>query len=107
ELIEPYIKRTEQIMEEAIEEAGLTWQEVDKILLVGGSTRTPLVSEMIESFTNIKPSNELNPDEVVALGAAVQASLIDDNSEMGTSSHINVRDVNYHSLGTLSNNDQN
>lgn len=105
ELIEPYLKRTEQIMEEAINEAELAWSDIDKILLVGGSTRTPLISSMIERFTSITPSNELNPDEVVALGAAVQASLIETGYR--AEDDLIVRDVNSHSLGIISNNKDN
>lgn len=103
ELIESYLSRTIQIMEEAIEEASLEWSHIDKILLVGGSTRIPRITEVIEQLTGIKPSDELNPDEIVALGAAVQASVID-KTETSTQSldEIVVRDVNSHSLGVIS-----
>ncbi len=76
-LIESLLNRTQLVMEETVAEAGLTWQDINKVLLVGGSTRTPFISEMIEGFTGLTPSKELNPDEVVALGAAVQASLVE------------------------------
>lgn len=107
ELIEPLLSRTQLVMEETVAEAHLTWNEIDKILLVGGSTRTPMISEMIERFTGITPSKELNPDEVVALGAAVQASLIDSSEQPNSQVEIVVRDVNSHSLGIISTNDQN
>lgn len=100
ELISSAVNRTKVVMEDTVKEAGLTWSEIDKVLLVGGSTRVPLITEMIESFTGISPSKELNPDEVVALGAAVQASLIDDNDPNATHANIVVKDVNSHSLGT-------
>ncbi|WP_033827718.1 Hsp70 family protein [Bacillus andreraoultii] len=101
-LIEPFLKRTQQIMEETIAEAGLAWNEVDKILLVGGSTRTPIISSMIKDYTGIEPSKELNPDEVVALGAAVQASFIKTDAHSSHTRKVNIRDVNSHSLGIIS-----
>lgn len=103
ELIETYLRRTIQIMEEAIGEADLEWSDIDKILLVGGSTRIPRITEVIEQLTGIEPSDELNPDEIVALGAAVQASVIDETES--SEQHLDevvVRDVNSHSLGVIS-----
>lgn len=73
EMIEPLLYRTISVMENAMEEAGLEYSEVDKILLVGGSTRIPYVREMIEDETGIKPSTEVHPDEAVAIGAAFHA----------------------------------
>lgn len=102
ELISSIVDRTKYVMEETVQEAGLTWNDIDKVLLVGGSTRVPLIEEVIESITGITPSKELNPDEVVALGAAVQASLIDDNDPDVTKANIVVKDVNSHSLGVVS-----
>lgn len=106
ELISSIVDRTKIVMEDTLNEAGLTWNDIDKVLLVGGSTRVPLISEMIESFTGISPSKELNPDEVVALGAAVQASLIDENDSNATRANIIIKDVNSHSLGTISLNEE-
>src|SRR5699024_4503981 len=100
DLINGLLEQTKIVMEDTINQAGLSWEEIDKVLLVGGSTRVPQVAEMIEDLTNIKPSTELNPDEVVALGAAVQASLIDESSEEAKG-NIVVKDVNSHSLGVL------
>lgn len=108
QLINSLLDRTKIVMEATIEEANLTWSDIDKVLLVGGSTRVPLVEEMIESLTGKAPSKELNPDEVVALGAAVQASLIDEDDPEASESKANIviKDVNSHSLGVLSLNDQ-
>lgn len=106
ELISSLVDRTKIVMEDTLNEAGLTWNDIDKVLLVGGSTRVPLISEMIESFTGICPSKELNPDEVVALGAAVQASLIDEDDSNATRANIVIKDVNSHSLGTISLNEE-
>ncbi|WP_382359206.1 Hsp70 family protein [Lentibacillus kimchii] len=106
DLIESYLARTSQIMEETIGESNLTWNDITKVLLVGGSTRTPAISDMIERLTGIEPSKDLNPDEVVALGAAVQASSIEP-SDQDSRHHIVVRDVNSHSLGIITGDGQN
>jgi molecular chaperone DnaK len=71
------LDETEVIFSEVIEEAGLLWNEVNKILLVGGSTRMPAVAELIERVSGLKPSRELHPDEVVALGASLQAAMLE------------------------------
>lgn len=68
--IEPLLFRTIGSMETACDEAGLEYTDLDKILLVGGSTRMPLVRESIEEETGIIPSSEVHPDEAVAIGAA-------------------------------------
>lgn len=57
-------------MENACDEAGLEYTDLDKILLVGGSTRMPLVQEVLEEETGMTPSSEVHPDEAVAIGAA-------------------------------------
>ena len=100
-MIEKNLKDAQTIMEIAMDDANLQWKDLDKILLVGGSTRVPAVQNMIESVTGIKPSHEINPDEAVALGAAYFASTIggDEINEVCDSYHIS--DVNSHSLGIL------
>ncbi len=67
--------RTQHIIETALEEANLGWTDIDKLLLVGGSTRMPMVQEMISRISGKEPERSINPDEVVALGAAIQAHL--------------------------------
>jgi len=64
---------TEMLLENALEDAGLSSGDIDKVLLVGGSTRIPKVSQMLESFFGFAPEKSLNPDEAVALGAAILA----------------------------------
>lgn len=64
---------TLSIMCRAMEEANLTYSQIDKILLVGGSTRIPIIRKMLEEETGITPSNEVHPDEAVAIGAAFHA----------------------------------
>lgn len=100
EMIEPLLDRTTLIMNTVIEEAGLNYGEIDKILLVGGSTRVKRVSEIILKTTGINPSNEVNPDEVVAIGAAYQGYILnDDISQEDKKINHKVIDVNSHSLG--------
>lgn len=70
DLIEPLLFRTIGSIETACDEAGVEYSDLDKILLVGGSTRMPLVRESIEEETGITPSSEVHPDEAVAIGAA-------------------------------------
>lgn len=72
-MIEPLIYDTTVLMEGAVEEANLNYTDLDKILLIGGSTRIPLVRQMIEEETGITPVMEVNPDEAVAVGAAYHA----------------------------------
>lgn len=76
QLIEPYIERTLAVCQEALEIAGLTTGDLDQVLLVGGSTRIPLVRRRISSFFGKMPQSRLNPDEVVAIGAAIQANAL-------------------------------
>ncbi|UOE94784.1 Hsp70 family protein [Alkalihalobacillus sp. LMS39] len=102
EMISPLLNRTSLIMNTVLNDANLSWEEIDKVLLVGGSTRVPAVSDIIEKTTGKSPSLDVNPDEIVALGAAIQAMLLDQNSEVSPSDSANVIiDVNSHSLGTL------
>ena len=70
ELVEPLLYKTVSSMENACDEAGLEYGDLDKILLVGGSTRMPIVRDFIQEETGIVPSSEVHPDEVVAIGAA-------------------------------------
>lgn len=70
ELVEPLLYKTVASMENACDESGLEYSDLDKILLVGGSTRMPIVRDFIEEETGIIPSSEVHPDEAVAIGAA-------------------------------------
>jgi molecular chaperone DnaK len=75
-LIDPIIKRLMPPVEQAIKDAGLDKSKIDEIVLVGGSTRIPKVQEMVKSYFGKEPNKTVNPDEVVALGAAVQAGVL-------------------------------
>jgi Fe-S protein assembly chaperone HscA len=82
-LIAPIVERTLAPCRQALADAGLDASAIDEVVLVGGSTRIPLVRRRVEELFGRKPHSELNPDEVVALGAAVQADiLITGNREM-------------------------
>jgi molecular chaperone DnaK len=75
-LIEPIVERTLAPCRACLEDAQLTPDQVDEVVLVGGSTRIPLVRASVEKLFKRRPHTELNPDEVVALGAAVQAGIL-------------------------------
>ncbi len=76
ELTEDLLERTRVPFEQAIKDAGLTKGEVDHVILVGGSTRMPAVAELVQELTGKEPNKTVNPDEVVAIGAAVQAGVL-------------------------------
>jgi molecular chaperone DnaK len=80
-LIEPVLQRTIGPCKQALKDAGLEASQIDEAVLVGGSTRIPRVQQLLETLFQRKPHTELNPDEVVALGAAVQASILGGGSE--------------------------
>jgi Fe-S protein assembly chaperone HscA len=75
-LITPIIERTLQPCRACLADCKLTPEQIDEVVLVGGSTRIPLVRAAVERLFKSKPHTELNPDEVVALGAAVQAGIL-------------------------------
>ena len=82
-LIAPIVERTLGPCRQALSDAGFQPSQIDEVVLVGGSTRIPLVRRRVEELFGKKPHSELNPDEVVALGAAVQADiLVTGNREM-------------------------
>ena len=107
EITKPLVKRTGTILEFVLEDAKLQWTDINKILLAGGSTRMKAIIDNIEQITGIKPSMEIHPDEAVAMGAAIQAGLLEvergdshlsDNDDFLP---IEVSDVNSHSMGVI------
>ena len=80
-LIEPVIQRTVGPCRQALRDAELTPGKIDEVVLVGGSTRIPRVRQLVKELFQHEPHSELNPDEVVALGAAVQANILAGGSE--------------------------
>lgn len=97
---ENFLDRTVDIMDMAREDADIPWSAIDKILLVGGSSRMPAVRNVIKQVTGIEPSAEVNPDECVALGAAYYASSLKPSDTPVKEKKI--IDVNSHSLGVIS-----
>ncbi len=76
EMIKDLIDRTMEIVKRALEEAKLTPNDIDDVVLVGGSTRIPLVQQKIKEFFGKEPHKGVNPDEVVAVGAAIQGGVL-------------------------------
>lgn len=76
QLTEELVERTKIPVRNALKDAGLTNADIDEVILVGGSTRIPAVQEAVEAETGHKPNQSVNPDEAVALGAAIQGGVI-------------------------------
>ena len=76
DLTKDLVKMTEEPVKEALKDAGLSANDIDKVLLVGGSTRIPAVQEAVKKLTNKDPQKDINPDECVALGAAIQGGVL-------------------------------
>jgi len=76
-LIHPVVERTMAPVRQALTDAQLSPKQVEEVVLVGGTTQTPLIRRTVQEFFDRKPHTELNPDEVVALGAAVQANILE------------------------------
>jgi len=81
QLAAPVIDRTVAPCKQALKDAGLSPEKIDEVVLVGGSTRIPRVRALVEQLFQHKPHTDLDPDEVVALGAAVQANILSGGSE--------------------------
>lgn len=91
--------RTEASMAKALRDAKLTVQQLDRVILVGGSSKIPLIQTQLAQFTGLTPSMEVNPDEAVALGAAIYASLLKNAGHTGTVA--SVSDVCSHGIGIV------
>jgi molecular chaperone DnaK len=94
ELIRPLIDRTMECVQHALDDAHLTAAQIDRVVLVGGSTRTPLIGRLLEDRLGQPPHLEVNPDLCVALGAAVQGAII-----AGENVGSVLVDITPHSLG--------
>jgi len=98
DLTRDLVHRTSQICEITIEEAGLSRDEIEEVILVGGMTRMPAVQRAVTEFFGREPCRGVHPDEVVALGASIQgAALVDDTAEMD----MVLLDVTPHTLGIM------
>lgn len=80
-LIRPLIEKTIESCRQSLKDAGLTVKDIDEVVMVGGSTRVPLVKQMVSAFFERPLHDAINPDEVVALGAAVQADILAGNNK--------------------------
>lgn len=105
------LSRSRDLTESAVEDAQLSWSEIDRVLLVGGSTRMPAVREMVETLAGKPAERTINPDEVVALGAALQAYLTDVDAGVTNTlptlyegRDVTVSDVTSQSLGVVARN---
>ena len=100
ELTEDLLHRTSYTTRQVLSAAGCTWDELDRVLLVGGSTRMPMVARMLEELSGLTPDRSVNPDEAVAHGAAIYAGhLISLEQGSDAASTLRVVNVNSHSLG--------
>lgn len=79
-IIKPIVERTITSCSNALKDAGLKKKDIDEVIMVGGSTRVPLVKEMVSVFFENKLNDTVDPDEVVALGAAIQADILAGNT---------------------------
>ncbi len=75
-LIDPLVQATIEPCRKALKDSGLNASDISEVILVGGSTRIPVIQEVVEKFFNRKPSKGVNPDEVVAVGAAIQGGVL-------------------------------
>jgi molecular chaperone DnaK len=94
ELVEPLIQRTLGPCEQALSDAGLTKADIHEVLLVGGQTRMPRIQQVVNDFFDSEPNKRVNPDEVVAIGAAIQGGVL-----AGDVKDVLLLDVNPLSLG--------
>lgn len=76
QLVDDLVRRTLEPCRKAVEDAGVSTSQIDEVILVGGSTRIPRIQEEVEKFFGKKPSKGVNPDEVVAVGAAIQGGVL-------------------------------
>lgn len=76
QLTHDLVRRTIEPCKQALQDAGMSIGDIDEVIMVGGSTRIPAIQEAVEQFFNKKPNRSVNPDEVVALGAAIQGGVL-------------------------------
>lgn len=100
EITRDLLDRTEFTTRQTLQAAGLTWDHIDVVLLVGGSTRMPMIAEMLKNLSGKAPERSLSADEAVAHGAALQARMILDK-KLGDQAAFEIQNVNSHSLGVV------
>jgi len=105
ELTYDLLDRTRFTAKQALQAAGLEWSDIDRVLMVGGSTRMPMVRDMLRQLSGKEPDAGVSPDEAVAQGAALQAGLLMSKAA-GQAAKFSIRNVNSHSLGIVANDPQ-
>ena len=119
EATDSLLTRTIEISEDVLDDAGVKWDDINNIIMVGGSSRMPMVRQRLEEISGKEIKHEINPDEAVAMGAAVQAAIekakMEGNNgssngnvsgEIDSVSNINIEDVTSQSLGIVAINTQ-
>jgi molecular chaperone DnaK len=100
EMTQDLLDRTAFTTRQALTAAGMTWNDIERVLLVGGSSRMPGVVEMLRQLSGKEPDCSVSPDEAVAHGAALHAGLLLSQQE-GVKPQFQIRNVNSHSLGVV------
>ncbi len=101
ELTQDLVGRSETTTSLLLKQAALTWDDIDRVLLVGGSSRIPMVVEMLRRLTGKEPDQSLSPDEAVAHGAALYAGMLMQEQSGKTKDNYRLVNVNSHSLGVV------
>jgi molecular chaperone DnaK len=102
EATRPLLERTRATTEIVLLQSGLSWADIDRVLLVGGSSRMPMVVRMLRELTGKEPDRSVSPDEAVAHGAALYADLIARKRGLGNGhTSFSVVNINSHSLGVV------
>jgi len=101
ELTRDLVERTETTTSLVVKDAGFDWSQIDRVLLVGGSSRIPAVTEMLRKMTGKEPDRSASPDEVVAHGAALYAAMLMNQGGQSGLDNCELVNVNSHSLGVV------
>jgi len=99
EIARPYVERSLELVDRALKDSGLGKDQIDSLVLSGGSSRIPLVRRMLKERFGLEPEGGINPEEIVVLGAAVFASLASEPSPQGGAERLKVQDVVSRSYG--------
>ena len=94
------VDRTDFTIRQTLKAANMKWTDIDRVLLVGGSTRMPAIREMLKSLSGKDPDSTLSPDEAVAHGAAIRSAMLLDHKDSAFRP-AEIRNVNSHSLGVV------
>lgn len=102
ELVMPLLARLQRPTKRVMNDSRMSYEELDKVILVGGATRLEVVKQALQKITDIKPSSDVNPDEAVVIGAALRAHMLNDSAR----EELIMTDVIGFSLGTAVHNEQ-